>query len=72
MYKKNNLQIYIKEVSDLEVVMKHLFAVEQMGAGLAQITKVYLKRQMETEKLNYQKLNNNWSCALLIDVVISI
>lgn len=35
--------------------MKHLFAVEQMGAGLAQITKVYLKRQMETETLNYQK-----------------
>lgn len=51
--------------------MKHLFAVEQMGAGLAQITKVYLKKQMETETLNYQKLNNNWSCALLIDVVIS-
>lgn len=29
-------------VSDLEVVMKHLLAVEQVRAGLAQITQVYL------------------------------
>ena len=29
-------------VSDLEVVMEHLFAVEQIRAGLAQITQVYL------------------------------
>lgn len=30
-------------VSDLEVVMKHLLAVEQVSAGLAQITQVYLQ-----------------------------
>ncbi len=31
-------------VSNLEVVMKHLLAVEQIRAGLAQITQVHLHR----------------------------
>lgn len=31
-------------ISDLEVVMEHLFAVEQICAGLAQIAQVYLHR----------------------------
>lgn len=31
-------------ISNLEVVMEHLFAVEQIRAGLAQIAQVYLHR----------------------------
>lgn len=33
-------------VPDLEVVMKHLLAVKQIRAGLAQITQVHLHRQV--------------------------
>lgn len=35
-------------VSDLEVVVQHLLAVQQVGAGLAQIAQVHL--QGETER----------------------
>ena len=36
-------------VPHLEVVMKHLLAVEQIRAGLAQITQVHLHRQINVK-----------------------
>lgn len=38
----NQMRIVKFLLSDLEVVMKHLLAVEQIRAGLTQITQVYL------------------------------